>query len=234
MERIRITANIGGGPVIMQGLALSTPFDSLLAWAAIDKAEKKADKRISQEEADNIINDLPLRKVFYGDEGKFLYAASVPAFADLTVTYRDYVTIHKSMTRERMLDKLDSDILRNLSQKTGPWKTSSPSYMPVMTEGVEWIVDGDIDAIKDIISSITHIGKKRSIGYGRVVDGKMKCEPVGLGEATLKRYLPAGHFKVTAELAIPVLPPYWRHETKMVCGLGELDKKEGHHDSNAG
>lgn len=220
MERFRVNARIGGAPVIMQGLALCTPFDSMLAWAAIDRAEMLRDRQLEQEEADEVINSLPLRKVDLG-EGRFLYAASVPSFNGITAPYAKDVIIRKQMTRQRMMDRTDDKTLMFFGEAAGPWKTASPTYSPVMAQEIEWIVDGDIEAVRVLLSGITHIGKKRSIGYGRLIGG-LQCEPVDPG-TLLRRFLPVEHFPfVQAQMAIPVVPPYWKKETKEICGLGEV------------
>jgi len=220
MERFRVTARIGGAPVIMQGLALCTPFDSMLAWAAIDRMEMQWNRQLEQEEADEVINNLPLRKVDLG-EGGFLYAASVPSFNGVTVPYAKDVTIRKQMNMQRMMDRTDDKTLMFFGKSSGPWKTAAPTYSPVMAQEIQWITDGDIEKVKIIIAGITHIGKKRSIGYGRLID-RLQCEPVD-PETPLRRFLPVERFpSVQAQMAIPVLPPYWKRETKEVCGLGEV------------
>jgi len=223
MERIKITARIGGGPVIMQGLALSTPFDSILAWAAIDKAEETLRRRVTQEEADNVINSLPLKKISLGAGKGFLYAASIPSFAGMTAPYDRDITIYKAMTLGRMLGKTDDQkTLAWFGQSGGPWKTSAPTYSPIMAQEIAWTADGDLEAVRELLSGITHIGKKRSIGYGRLIDRKLLCEPADPG-TPVRRFLPVEYFpSVSARMAIPVVPPYWQTDTKVLCGIGDV------------
>lgn len=207
----------------MQGLALSTPFDSMLAWAAIDKAEEKLCRQLTQQEADSIISSLPLRKISLGEGKGFLYAASIPSFNGVTAAYDRDVTIYKAMTLQRMLNKTDDQkALAWFGQPAGPWKTSAPTYSPVMAEEIEWTVDGDLDAVRVILAGITHIGKKRSIGYGRLLDRGLLCEMAEPG-APIRRFLPVEDFpSVPAQMAIPVVPPYWQADTKVLCGIGDV------------
>lgn len=92
---------------------------------------------------------------------------------------------------------------------------------------VTWWCVGDRDAIERLLPLITHLGKKRSVGLGRVASWAVGPTDGWPGFPVLRagkplRNLPADLAGVSndADRAYAVMtPPYWRHEMEELCAV---------------
>ena len=83
-----------------------------------------------------------------------------------------------------------------------------------------WWCIGDVDEIRALLATVHHLGKRRAVGYGRVLEWLVEpCEPWGDGFPVVRdgralRPLPADHEGVTERrLAMGALSyPYWQRE----------------------
>lgn len=83
-----------------------------------------------------------------------------------------------------------------------------------------WWCIGDADHIRALLATIHHLGKRRAVGYGRILEWLVEpCEPWGDGFPVVRdgralRPLPADHEGVTERrLAMGALSyPYWQRE----------------------
>ncbi len=120
-------------------------YDSLLAWSAFDMLQRNGERITSPNEIISIIDNLPVKKVFYNDI--HFYATSSP-IVDAILTQK--TTIYKSLTRYKQFS-VSMDILH----------VKEVSYLADVT---------DFELFKDLAENIGYIGKKRALGYGRVMD----------------------------------------------------------------
>lgn len=98
------------------------------------------------------------------------------------------------------------------------------SYL--VDDRLEWWAVGDLEVVRDLLGWVTHLGRKRSVGLGRVAHWTVEpCEPWGDGFPTVRdgvplRTLPADHPMVDADWPrqLGVLaPPYWLAQWSEPC-----------------
>jgi len=113
--------------------------------------------------------------------------------------------------------------------KRGRIDTSSSTYkayrMPVFyrtAQWVEWYCVGDINKLSPLVHMITHLGKKNSQGWGRVIRWEIKRVDEDYSiwrEGKLMRGIPRYHWP--RDLGEPsiglygVRPPYWDQRNQM-------------------
>lgn len=96
-------------------------------------------------------------------------------------------------------------------------------------EQLEWYAIGDEHAVRDLLADVTHLGKRRAVGRGKVARWTVEpCASWGEGfpvsrDGVALRTLPADW----PDLVNPVLgwrvlsPPYWEHAREERCALAE-------------
>lgn len=95
---------------------------------------------------------------------------------------------------------------------------------------LEWWAVGEIEAVRDLLAWVSHLGRKRSVGLGRVASWTVeRCEPWGDGFPVVRdgaplRTLPADDDRVEAtwprQLGV-LAPPYWLTERNDPCVVPE-------------
>jgi hypothetical protein len=124
---------------------------------------------------------------------------------------------------------LGSKKLRRIRISAGAQKTYR---LPIETghlhgNQLTWWCIGDEDQIRGLLELVTHIGKKRAVGLGRVRSWRIvRCESWGEGFPIVRdgeplRTLPADWPGLTApELSYATLTyPYWQHEREVLCAV---------------
>ena len=127
-----ITATLGG-PLIMNGPALWTPFDSLLAYFAVQRAQAKSKHPLEVERMKYIIADLPVEKMLIGDD--FMHATSMVFLADERAHKAE--TIYKAIRPDRFINGgIDTETVaegvkkRFIGAASGNYKTGAPELYP--------------------------------------------------------------------------------------------------------
>jgi hypothetical protein len=101
-------------------------------------------------------------------------------------------------------------------------------YQFAVDDKVTWFALGDIVSVHNLLADVFYLGKHRSIGKGRIVEGSWKvesCKPWGEGfpvvhNGTPKRPLPLGWPGVatTTRTGYATLrPPYWMYSREEAC-----------------
>lgn len=92
-------------------------------------------------------------------------------------------------------------------------------HMPVFYRhalSVSWYCVGDTTAVRGLLSNITHVGKKTSQGWGRIIKWEVKRVDydwsVYGGDGELMRSVPAAD-----GILYGFRPPYWLPENQAVC-----------------
>ncbi|HPK44701.1 MAG TPA: hypothetical protein PLV62_06955 [Spirochaetota bacterium] len=228
-NRTKITAKISG-QIIMNGLARYSTLDSILAWVAVEQMKSSKNYDYVQTDCDNAINALPLRKISVKDG--YIYCCSMPriesthSFA-LKSQYRvdtnTEIVLHKMINTTRLCKYMSFDYVMNqignnrIERSGGAWKTAMPVYSPSLVSHVSWVFEGDKNAVAELFSEITNIGKKTAIGYGRVLDITLDDT-----DEPIQRLLPVSDYNVEPMFFARLLPPYWASIDKVLMGLGEL------------
>jgi len=224
MEKVTITADLAG-PLIVNGPALWTPFDSILAFLAVERARGQHDEPLSTEDMRAIIDNLPLQKVALG--GDYLYAASMIALHNEHV--HEAVTIYKSIRVQRFIDAgIDADTIirgvrqRFIAQGSGAYKTGAPTLYPRLANAASWTVIGNKEKIVDLLRDWTHIGKKSSLGYGRIKSHRVTASSE---QDPIMRPLPVEHFDVAPLSFMRLKPAYWRQDGRLLAGIGDISRR---------
>ena len=92
---------------------------------------------------------------------------------------------------------------------------------------IEWWCVGDAEPLRDLLACVTHLGRRRAVGRGRVRAWAVAaCEPWGDGFPVVRDGVPTRPLPIdwpgveSAERAARVLaPPYWAHERAELCAV---------------
>lgn len=157
-------------------------------------------------------------------EGRF-FLCSNPVFE---VEQRDRRFLTRRFQTERAAS-LGSEKVRKIELSTGPSKLFR---VPVSTEilsedSIEWLAVGDPARIADLLSEVSHIGKKRSQGLGKVegfaiepVETQQEGFPVVHNEAPLRALPPDYPGLRNPRLALDSLCfPYWDIGRRVMCAV---------------
>ena len=170
---------------------------------------------------------LPIEKIFLSDR-EWFYKASYPQFK-----IRDFkqIKFFKSTTMVRYLLKHGFDITKilveknTLDQGSGPYRQFDFTLDVINTDSISFIADFTYTNLKDIDDylkslGITHIGKKSSLGFGRV--DKILVEETN---EPIVRHVPLGIGNLKCRqpyISSRIRPPYWLKSGGYVCGIANF------------
>ena len=91
------------------------------------------------------------------------------------------------------------------------------SYL--VDDRIAWWALGDAESIRDLLGLVTHIGKKRSVGWGRVIEWRVATVDAWDGFPVLRDGLPLRPLPLDWPGLAPdsptayrtIAPPYWDH-----------------------
>jgi hypothetical protein len=116
--------------------------------------------------------------------------------------------------------------IRRVKITAGEDKSYRIPHEVVHTDRVEWWCSGDQDAIVDLLVDVSHIGKRRAVGRGRVHRWAVEpCAPWDgfpvVRDGRALRTLPADWpGLVRPRLGYRVLSfPYWDHAAEQMCAV---------------
>ena len=170
---------------------------------------------------------LPIEKVVLPN-GEWFYKASHPQFKMLDFKP---IKFFKSTTIGRYLSKHGYDVTKilveknTLDQGSGPYRQFDFTLDVINTDSISFIADFTYANLKDIDSylkslHITHIGKKSSLGFGRVNEilveetdePIIRHAPLGVGNLECKQ----------PYVSARIRPPYWLKSGGYVCGIANF------------
>lgn len=174
----------------------------------------------TEETIDISLLDLPLKRTID------VYHSSVGIYADNVKLYRD--TIYKRFT-DKETHKL------TLRQQKGRIKTNQGHFkdfminLPILiTDTVTFYCNGDKKELERLLPHLTSIGKKTSIGSGRIKDitiNETKEDYSFYKENSIMRPIPATMDIPVFEGMIfqqqPYKPPYWDKNNVCMCIVPE-------------
>lgn len=220
---LRITARLRCG-VISDGLL---PFDGLIDAAAHREQLGAHLLTLSRQRA--IVDDpleasitcrLPIKRIAIQGAPDFYYAASCAQWPAAVADGVDYWT-----------KRLDSRYVEFLPDQRARVSTSGGRYrgyrMPIYYRhalSVSWYVVGEPVALERLLSLVTHIGKKREMGWGAVIDWRIEAQQedwsVTGPRGELMRPVPD-----PAGTPYGLRPPYWLPRNIIPCRLPDLGQK---------
>lgn len=215
-EPLRITAHLECGIVCDRFL----PIDSIIRYQIMRDRYGQQDFTLpGQERFDKSHEDpLPLRKVRdrKRDWQTWYYAASFAVWPE-----------HVAEGSDHWVKKFDSRFLELLEQKKmARLNVGSGRYrgyhMPVfyrVAESVAWYVVGDKERIRELLATVTHLGKKTSQGWGSV--SRWTVEPHAEDWSCWRDGKPMRAIPRAGGMLYGVRPSYWNPENQTECILPE-------------
>ena len=197
MQPMKVTAFMQTGKVAATDLFL--PLDSILAevWMRQHYPERMAATQSAIKPEDFITPELPFERRGEGDD--WYWACS---FACGKPQREEIVYWHKRF------DDKEAEAYVDFGGRRGKVDTGAGFYkdyrMPLVTYLIpvlSWYAVGDITTVWEMVRAVTHIGKKRSQGYGRVARWQVEAWPEDLS------HLRAVPDPAGSEMGIR--PPYW-------------------------
>lgn len=205
-EFLEIVATIGGPVHAPDGLPM---LDGLLAWATA--LRDGLPLALTASEAQDI--DLPLARSPCGRLWLCSQGSAEVEAAELRYTNKRPAIEQFQTLAEPKMKRVDIGAGANKG-----YRIPRPvSYL--VDDRIAWWAIGGADAIRALLGLVTHIGKKRSVGWGRVVEWRVEATEPWCGFPVLRdgqplRPLPLDWTGLTPEppTAYRTLgPPYWDH-----------------------
>lgn len=194
--------------------------DALLGFAIVDR------EGIAPAIREDAIVDLSpwLDRVLERSACGRLYLASAGV---VSVEARELRYIHRRFPVDVAQQPTGRE-MRRLHLSAGPAKSYRIPYerMHLVGDCVTWWCVGERDGIADLLASITHLGRKRAVGNGRVASWSVEpCDAWADGfpvahEGRPLRNLPAdwpGLAPTTERQWATLMPPYWRRSAEVEC-----------------
>lgn len=166
-ERLRTT----GVPCVIRA-TLGTPYvpaepdgavhlDSLLAWAFV--ATRPYPIRFEGRPA-SVVPIPPLAVLWVSPEGLPLFAASDLYPQGATLRGREY------WHRRYPVDRAELGTRLRASLTAGRWKEYRIPLSTIRAPVLQGLALGDPDGLRDLLQSVSHVGKKGAMGFGRVLE----------------------------------------------------------------
>jgi len=224
MEPLKITASLATAIATYDDYSPS--LDSLVEWLILDRLNLCSPNPTSEQvEATQAIVDerMPLQKAEIG--GEWYWATSSPCY--------QIINEQQDRFRKRWQPGTDSPE-PNWGKRRAKWSGSEgaeksydlPLYLR-STPAITWYCVGDLNAIFDLLSACSGIGKKRSYGSGQII--KWEVEPHEHDwhlwrDGALMRPIPITEMPTDRPIDIAILnwgwrPPAWLHTNKARCAM---------------
>lgn len=208
MEPLRITASMLTGQIATHDRYL--PLDSMLAWAWMcENRPEKMEVSLSGIRADNLIHpELPLERRGSGED--WYWACS---FACGEVRREEIQYWHKRFDQAQAEEYVDFQGRRGaVNVKGGRYKNYRMPFVIILAKRLTWYAVGDRVGVDKLLRRVTHVGKNRSQGFGRVSDWKVESWPEDL---SWLRHIPLSN----GVLMMGIRPPYWLNEHLRPCSV---------------
>jgi hypothetical protein len=153
-----------------------------------------------------------------------LFMASAAIFTPIHIAH---MAVTGSMRAEKQINtsniKLNAKGEIHADPFIPAYKPVMNSYIAITSPTVEWIVEGDREAIEGVVHDINFIGKRRASGYGEVSKWTVvetDLSPLIDANAKPLRPIPVNMF--TGDRSLPVIdaawmPPYWNPMNRAPC-----------------
>ncbi len=195
MQSLRITARLTDGRIATTDLCL--PADGILAYAWVRRNRPELLEATQSGIRELIHLPLPLKRI-EADRG-WWWAASF-AFGEPVLEQRNYW--HKRFD-DKYADAIDFGGRRGkVEVNKGPYKAYRMPLTVILVPQLTWYVVGDAAEIRDLLGTMTHIGKKTAQGYGHVAEWTVTAAEEDLSGA---RTIP----DPDGDELWGIRPPYW-------------------------
>lgn len=213
---LRVIARLSGGVCLPDGFVA---LDSLLASAVAQR--EGLDPPAHSESEDFVRIEIPIRR----EPGGRFHLASF-SIGDSECFEVDWTNRRFPIDEAQALG---GERLRRVSLSAGPGKSYRlpRERKHLVDDRLVWFCVGDPDAIRDLLSWVHYVGKKRSVGLGRVAEWSVEpIEPWGDGfpvamDGRALRTLPSDWSGLRdPEIGYRIMSyPYWAHHRAELCAV---------------
>ena len=226
-EPLKIAADMAAPIVMFPHDAL--PLDGMLEWAAFKSRAPVIQRYLLGSEANGrqplpSINQqafnfkIPVKRVGHKEDSDWYWAASWAQFPEGYETDKSHWNRRFDGGQPGLGEYLDfQGRSEKISVSSGRYKGYHHPLSLVVTPRVEWYCLGDAEGIAKLLTKITHLGKKRSQGWGEVLRWS-----IYKSDRDRSQWSDAGR----PMRALPhrqgdyrrgfhgIRPPYWHHQVK--------------------
>lgn len=205
---------------ILPPLYINSPwlhFDSILTYLCIRDALDELFYYLPTEKIIDISKlKIPLKKT------EDIYHSSVGIYSDNLRLYRD--KLYKRFTDKQTYKLTKKQQKGKIPINRGYFKDFMINMPMLITDNITFYANGDKNEIKKLLSNITHLGKKTSIGSGQIT--KIKIEKIEEDYSFFKDNNVMRPIPVKIKLPIiegmrfekqPYKPPYWDKNNISMC-----------------
>ncbi len=216
MTPLKITAHLRAG--FSASFDWSVAIDGIIGYQSQLK-KLGFDKFVSTQSSGDLkpVDDLPIQKEQW--RGDWWYQVSRPLF--------DCKLVHTKHLHRRF----NAQEAEKYVSKVGVVQTTKGAYknarLPVklfITSAVVWYVNGDKQAIEQLLKDVTHIGSNRRAGHGAVSHWTIE-DHNNIDDCRFNRALPvefaAEHGVTGIAMDWAIKPPYTLHENIRQCVIVE-------------
>lgn len=169
-EPLQVTAHLEAG--IVFGHPWGIALDGLLASTLLDRADSD-DAKVLDQPTPSLV-DLPLARC---DAGRSWHWASTCAWPVDGTDLLPHVTYFSAHADHRHLETLAQSTPKTVSDRRGRYRAHHRPVLVTTCTAVVWQAAGHADQIRDLLSIIPAIGKKRTHGHGRVLKWTVTATP---------------------------------------------------------
>ena len=202
-------------------------FDSIITYLCLRDALNELFYCMPTEETVDVsLLDLPLKKT--GD----VYHASVGIYGDELKLYTD--TLYKRFTDKETYKLTRKQQKGRVKTNQGHFKDFMINLPLLVTNNLVFYCNGDEKELKRLLQHLTHVGKKTSIGGGRISKINITETEVDYSffkDGAVMRPIPVDMKIPIAEGMVfqkqPYKPPYWDKNNIGFCIVPENQIKKG-------
>lgn len=211
---IEVTARLAGPVCLPSGYVA---LDAILTYQAALRLGKLALDA-------SHCSEMPDIPIAMSDCGAFYlssFSTGTPVAHETQYTNRRPIIAEAQMLAEPKCKRIDISVGANKGYRIPRQVTHYEN------DELRWWAVGDRDGIADLLAGVSHLGKRRGVGLGRVREWRVEpCESWGEGFPVVRdgkplRTLPVDHAAASGARSGygTLLPPYWDRQLEELCLL---------------
>lgn len=206
MKNLKIEIHLSNATIVP-----AMPFDSILARLYFDKQKEEG---VFTGDYDQ---ELPFLKKTHG-----IYHTSMPIYAIRAI---ENISITKRFDTQLYEFFGGQSIKAMYEAQSGPFKAWFESFEAIITDKVTYYVCGDDNTVIDLLGRLRYLGKKTSIGLGKIkkilISEENNDYSILDKDNNLMRHVPDipefANIANSGKVMFPLSPPYWKNEEATVC-----------------
>jgi hypothetical protein len=207
-------AALVGAPLLVRAtlatpLVLSAdglPLDGLLSWAALTAHPVASDFDGAA------VVPLPLRLQWVSETGQPLWCASA------LLPDGDGAPVAEYWHKRYPTHRAEFGVRMNADTQAGRWREYRVPLRVRAAVALSAICIGDRAEVERLLAVVTHVGKKGSMGYGRVANWSVAEADHAADDVLARRPLPDAYIGAKGGALRGWTPPYWYAPWWAACG----------------